>query len=187
MPRMLLLLLVCLSLALPANSEQSSAPLNVQDESAVQQMHQHFSVECFNACWQIIGKGSRSPEETDEMLALSYASLYHWMKRADCKPDNLSVAYWQLSRVHALAGQGDLAVSWGNKCLEVSVNENLQAFYLGYAFEALARGYLEKGDKAAAKTNLGSAQKELEKVTDAESRKQLEADLKIIASNLGEN
>ncbi len=43
--------------------------------------HEYFSTDCFNRCWALIDKPSRSEAETLEMLALAQASFWHWTQR----------------------------------------------------------------------------------------------------------
>jgi len=142
-----------------------------------QKIHAHFSTECFNRCWGLIDKPNRSPEDVEDMLLLAQASLWHWKQRADCKPLNLSIGYWQVSRVYALAGEHEMARLFGNRCLKVGQDNKLPSFYLGYAYEALARAELLHKNKDGATDLLAKAREELERVTDKEERQLLEADL----------
>jgi hypothetical protein len=143
----------------------------------MEQIHQQFSTACFNQCWDLIDKPDRTPEDVENMLLLSYASLWHWKQRPDRKPPSLSVGYWQASRVSALAGLADAAGYFARRCLEVSVTNQLPPFYGGYAHEALARASLVRGERDRAREHLRAAGEELGKVADAEERKLLQADL----------
>ena len=111
--------------------------------------HRYFAAECFNRAWDLIDKHDRTPEEDEDMIRLNQASLYHWSQREDCTNRNLSVGYWQASRICALLGQADNARRYGELCLRYSQDE--EAFYLGYAYEALARAesVAGQGEKAA--------------------------------------
>ena len=84
--------------------------MNAPENVDVRQAHTYFAQECFNLSWDLIEKRERKPEETDLMIHLAHASLYHWSRCADCTDQNLSIGYWQLSRVYALAGLGDSAL-----------------------------------------------------------------------------
>ncbi len=140
-------------------------------------VHEAFSGGCFNKCWTLIEKADRSPEDVEDMLLLAQASLWHWKQRSDCTPMNLSVAYWQLSRVYALAENYDQARLFGNKCLEVSKDNKISPFYVGYAFEALARAEVLNKDFKAAGTCLEKAEKELAEVTDKDEKEFLGTDI----------
>ncbi|MCD4847607.1 MAG: hypothetical protein K8R76_05410 [Candidatus Aegiribacteria sp.] len=140
-------------------------------------VHEAFSGGCFNKCWGLIEKTDRSLEDVEDMLLLAQASLWHWKQRSDCKPMNLSVAYWQLSRVYALAGYYDQARKFGGKCLKVSRDNNLPPFYVGYAYEALARTEVLNKDFKAAGSFLEKAEKEFEGVTDKDEKEFLGTDI----------
>src|SRR4026208_1633757 len=85
--------------------------------------HQFFSADCFNRTWTLIERPNRSPEEDEQMLLLSLASLWHWTQREDCSDQNLSIGYWQVSRVYALRGEGQSALRYGESCLRHSQDQ----------------------------------------------------------------
>lgn len=151
----------------------------------MQQAHQHFSAACFNDCWNYIDKKDRSPDDIENMILLANASVWHWKQRTDCQPMNLSVGYWQLSRVYALAGNFDLAQTYANQCLSIGIDNSLPPFYIGYAYEALAR--VAFGCKEVQKANilLKEAFAELEKISEPEEKSILETDLKDLQKSCG--
>jgi len=144
----------------------------------VVEAHKHFSVNCFNLTWDFIDQPSRTLEENEQMILTSMASVWHWTQRPDCEPKNLSIGYWQLSRVFALAGQAEQARKYGEISLRHGKNE--APFYIGYAYEALARAEAVGGNKAKMNEYLTKAREYLAKVTDADGRKVLQADLETI-------
>src|ERR1051325_11159977 len=93
--------------------------------------HKHFSAHCFNKTWELIEKPSRLPDEDEEMISMCHASLWHWTQREDCAPRNLSIGYWQLSRVYSLAQRSDEARRYGR--LSLFHAEKEPAFYRAYA------------------------------------------------------
>ncbi len=107
--------------------------------------HKFFSAEFFNRAWDFIDKAERNSQDADRMLQLSLASLWHWTQREDCTPTNLSIGYWQVSRVFSLLQQADNARHYGELCLEEAKKEGVLPFYTGYAYEALARAELVAG------------------------------------------
>lgn len=139
------------------------------------QDHKKLSVDCFNRAWELLEKKERTKEEDEHMISLAHASLGHWRMREDCTDRNLSIGYWQLSRVYAVLGQGANAKRYGGLCLAVSGNE--PPFYLAYAHEALARAALLNRERAAFDTHLATAKALAAKVTDAEEKKLLDDDL----------
>lgn len=148
-----------------------------EKEVSVQKAHRHFSASCFNQCWTLIDKSDRSAEDVEDMVLAAYASLWHWKQRDDCEPVNLSIGYWQVSRVHALAGHYEMARLFGEKCLKVGKENHLAPFYVGYAYEALARAELLHRDAKTAEGHLAKARRQLDKVADKEERALLLADI----------
>ena len=104
--------------------------------------HRFFAANCFNAVWELLDKPDRTDEDDEQMIALAHASVWHWTQREDRLPRNLSVGYWQLSRVYAILGHGERARHYGNLSLAAAQEE--EPFYLGYAHEALARSLREQ-------------------------------------------
>ncbi|MBL9141995.1 MAG: hypothetical protein JNK53_09035 [Phycisphaerae bacterium] len=117
--------------------------------------HKFFSAECFNKTWELMKQAERTPEEEVLMVSLSHASLYHWSQRADCQPINISIAFWQLSRVNALLGRPTDAYGYAVLCLAKS--DALPPYYRGYAYEALARSEKLSGNASAAAAHIAMA------------------------------
>lgn len=142
--------------------------------------HRYFSAGCFNKAWEFIDKKKRTSAENNEMIATSFASLWHWMQRPDCKQVNFSIAYWQLSRVFALANEPINALKYAKLCLAVSKGKKIEPFYLAYAYEALARAEMKAKNKTKMKQNLKKALMLSEKIGNEEYRGWLLRDLKTI-------
>jgi hypothetical protein len=145
----------------------------------IEEAHRFYSAHCFNAAWELIDKPSRTDLENEQMLLLANASLWHWTQRADCTAKNLSIGYWQLSRIHALLGDAVAARRAGELSLRHGANES--PFIVGYAHEALARAAMIEGDNEKKRHHLAEAKRNVEKTIDSEERKLLEADLLNIA------
>ena len=139
--------------------------------------NKHFSVQCFNEVWELLEKESRTPDEDGLLREMAHASLYHWLRRKDCEPANVSIGLWQVSRVHAVLGEAATALTYANECLRLSDSHQLADFYRGYAQEAVARAALLSGDKAQSEEALGQAQAFAGKVSNDEERALLETDL----------
>jgi hypothetical protein len=123
----------------------------------MQAAHQHFSTSCFNQAWDLIEKEARTPEEEERMLNLSMASIWHWSQRPDCTSKELSIGYWQVSRIYAITGRPENATWYAEKCREVTEDSDLPPFYLGYAYEALARAAMAGRDRQAAMEYIAQA------------------------------
>lgn len=151
------------------------------NEIDLQGAHRYFSVRCFNKAWDLIDHDSRSPEQDEEMLQLSMASLWHWNQREDCTDTNLSIANWQISRVYAVLGRGDEARRYAKFCLEVSQRQGVGLFYLAYAYEALSRAEKVVGNRAEMQEFRATALSLAGEITDVDSREMLLSDLKTIS------
>lgn len=142
--------------------------------------HKHFSTSCFNKAWDFIKMKKRTPAENTEMIATSFASLWHWMQRPDCKPVNISIAYWQLARVFALANEPQNALKYAKLCLAVSKRKDIPPFYLAYAYEALARAEMKAKNKPKMNLYLKKSFASAEKIVNEEYKGWLLSDLKSI-------
>ncbi len=139
-----------------------------------------FAVDCFNKAWEYINKIERTPKENEEMIRLSLASTWHWTQRPDCTNVNRAISLWQNSRVYALAGQLENARRYAQLCLEISQNADVPPFYLGYAYEALARAARLGDDHQQVKALVMEARRLAEQVAEDEDRNLLLADLDTI-------
>lgn len=145
----------------------------------IQQAHKYFSADCFNKTWDMMEKdGGRSKEENMEMLHTAIASLWHWRQREDVLPENLSVGYWQVSRVSCLIKQPNNARRYGQLSLEHA--KHLPPFFKGYAYETLARAEMISNKRYIMLTHLDKARELLAQIEDEENRKLLADDLDTI-------
>lgn len=144
--------------------------------------HKYFSGHCFNRAWDLIDKTDRTPEEDEEMIRLSLASQYHWSQRKDANSKTASIGFWQTSRIYALLGQVDNARRYGQLSLEASQEDEVPPFYVGYAYEALARAEAVGGNEQEMQAFLEKAQATAEKIAEEDEKKMLLDDLKTIQS-----
>jgi hypothetical protein len=149
--------------------------MSKKPEFDVAAAHKYFAANCFNSTWELLDKEDRSPDDDEQMIRQTMASAYHWTQREDCTDTNLSVAFWQASRVYAVVGQAGNARRYGQMCLDIS--RNLEPFYLGYAYEALARAESVAGNSDESAGYLVKARKAAENVKDEDSKGWLIADL----------
>jgi hypothetical protein len=141
----------------------------------VEAAHQYFAAQCFNQAWDLIDKKDRCPDEDLQMVALNQASLYHWSQRPDNNDQHRSVGYWQASRIHSLLGNSAEARRYAEICL--SYSRGLQPFFLGYAYEALARAAKVAGDGSSCSQYLAAAEEQVKSIVLKEDRELLEKDL----------
>lgn len=149
-----------------------------EPEFDVKAAHKHFAAACFNQAWGLIDKTERTPEENEQMIQLNQASLWHWTQRDDCTDQNMSIGYWQTSRIYALLSQADSARRYGLLSLEYSRESG--PFYIGYAFEALARAEAVAGNDTEKNEYLVKARKLAKTITKPNEKKYLMDDLATI-------
>lgn len=137
--------------------------------------HKHFAAHCFNQAWELLDKKDRTVEENHQMVALCHASIYHWTQRADADNMRTSVGYWQASRIQAVLNNPSEARTHAKTCL--SYSQGQPPFYLGYAYEALARAEKLAGNTGAYKEYLAKAKEFANQVTKTEDREMLMSDL----------
>jgi hypothetical protein len=146
----------------------------------VKAAHRFFSADCFNKTWNYIDLPDRTADQEEEMLRLALASHWHWTQRKDYEPTNASIANWQVSRVFALLGQANNARRFGLRSLEAIENEDVPPFYIGYAFEALARAEAVSGDGESMQAYIDKARGAAAQVIDEDSKGWLLNDLDTI-------
>ena len=137
--------------------------------------HKYFAADCFNKAWDLIERTERTPEDDRLMVALNQASLFHWLNRADCTSENLSVGFWQASRIQALLGRTDEARRQAETCL--SYSHSLEPFYVGYAYEALARAEFMAGSSVKGNEHLQNARRHAASVENKDHQAMLLKDL----------
>ena len=137
--------------------------------------HRQIAVALFNRSWELLDKDPRTDADNAEMLTAAFTSRYHWRQIGE--PKHFSVSDWQVSRVAAVLGYPDLAEEYGRRSLEVASQAGLRPFYVGYAYEALARAARLAGNRAVFAKHLAAAQEMLDQVEDAGERNLLTADL----------
>ena len=155
----------------------------MSEELNLAESHKYFSAFCFNAAWDVIDSDSPSPEELEMMLHLSHASLWHWSQREDVNPNNVSIAYWQLSRVYIKAGLVGDAVRYALRCVDISNGNDLAPFYDAYAYEALGRAYALAGHNTEAEEAIRKAKQIGTSIPTEENKKALFNDLSTIKIN----
>jgi len=140
--------------------------------------HKFFSADNFNKTWDYIEKSSRSPEEDLAMLHTAIASLWHWTQRGDATDENMSIGYWQVSRVYNLIGQPNNARTYG--LLSLKYARDLSPFLKAYAYETLARSEMLAGNRVALYYYLDKARETAQLIAEEEDRRLLLKDLESI-------
>ncbi|RDU37900.1 hypothetical protein DRW41_08800 [Neobacillus piezotolerans] len=130
--------------------------------SQEKEIHKKLAIDLFNYTWDLIEKNNRSEADDENMVNAAHASRFHWGLVGTLL--NFARGEWQISRVYSLLGRAEPALNHANKSLDLCLNNNLGAFDLGFAYEALARAYAVKGDKQKRDENISLAKQAAQNV-----------------------
>ena len=135
-----------------------------------------LAVGLFNYVWTLLEKPHRTEREDDLMTHAAHASRHHW--EAIGEPVNHARGEWQVSRVYATLGRAEPALHHARRCLELceAYPDELEAWDLPYAHEALARAHALAGERETAERHAEVARSRLDALDD-DDRELLVADL----------
>lgn len=142
--------------------------------------HKSIASNCFNSVWEYIEQPKRTSEETEKMIHLAHSSFWHWTQVEDHTPTNLSIGLWLLSRTYASAELSERSAYFATRCIDVSEENNLPPFFVGYALEALARAKALSDDKEDVASLINRAKKLAQDVEDVDDKELLLKDLSTI-------
>ena len=113
----------------------------------LQKWHRWFAIECNNQAWQLSEAPTRSGAQDDEMLSLAHAAAWHWT--AVGTPHNVALARMLLGQVHALLGQGDLALKHARASFDFVTSRESDPWEVAFAHAVLAHAGAATRDAAA--------------------------------------
>ena len=140
------------------------------------------------ACWSLMSKEDRTPDDTAIMIDLAHASLLHWRENKAGTPANLQRGEFLVSTAYALAGRAEPALYHAKKCLDHSLRspEAMSDFDIAYAYMAMARALALAGSEDEAKEYLskmtdaaGKANEAADKIGNEADKQLFEGDLKM--------
>ena len=140
------------------------------------------AMDLFHRTWRYLDRTDRTPEHDAAMIACAQASLWHWRRVG--APTQWAIGEWQCSRVHAVLGDGQQAVSYARRSLELAESNRVDDFVPASAHEALSRAYAVLGDFDAARDERNAAYRMALELDD-EDRDVIEHDLGTIEIPLG--
>jgi uncharacterized protein YndB with AHSA1/START domain len=159
----------------PAADEATERAAASAEEAAAEQ-HRTQGITANNSAWELLDGRQLTADEADDLLGRAYAAMYHWRRAARHGPENQARASWLTSRVHAVLGQGELALHHADRCREAVEAADLGDFDLAYAHEARARALacLGRLDEAAEERHLAASVP----IAEAEDKDIFDGDLK---------
>ena len=140
-------------------------------------IHHYLGIEMNMQTWNLLMKKDRNEQENNRMIALVYASQYHWYRSPTWKPVNAQRGEWLISHVFDALKNGEEALEHAEKCMELTEEHKLEDFDLAYAYEAIARAYKNLGNEDKQKEYFELAESAGEKIADNEDKKTFFADL----------
>ena len=147
------------------------------------EVHRSEGVALFNAVWEMLETGDRSPAQDDQMVHAAHASRWHWSQAGELGGDQqLAVGEWQCSRVYAVLGRGEPALHHAKASLAICKATALGDWVIAAAYEALARASAVAGDASAAETWLAQGRTAAAAIADPEDREVIDADLDALAA-----
>ncbi|MEA3326966.1 MAG: hypothetical protein U9R53_06615 [Chloroflexota bacterium] len=141
-------------------------------------LHKKFGIELFNQTWDLIDKEDKDQQEIDRMIHAAHASRYHWEFAGG--PVNIARGEWQISRVYALLKRAEPCLYHAERCLQVTLDNDLKDFDLAFAYEAIARACNLSGDHAAVTKYMTLARDTSTKIADPNDRKYFLSELQTI-------
>ncbi len=109
-----------------------------------------------NLVWSLLEKEDRTEGENASMISSAHASLYHWSRIGT--DINLQRGQWLISHVYAVLNMPESALYHADRCLKITVQNNLKDFDLAYAYEAMARAYAVSKNRNEALKYMGLAE-----------------------------
>ena len=101
--------------------------------------HRRQAVDANNSTWELLDGRSLVGDDLDQLLERAYAAAHHWRRAEGSGPVNRARASWLLSRAHAVAGHGELALHHAERCAEHTADAGDEAADFDHAFQHEAR------------------------------------------------
>lgn len=137
-------------------------------DERVKQNHKQFAVELFNQTWDLLEKADRSQMDTDRMIHSAHASRYHWEFAGDIL--NIQRGEWMISHVYAALKRVEPCLYHANRCLEITLENDIKDFDLAFAYEAMARGFDIAGNEVETAKYLSHAKQAAALIKNADDR-----------------
>ncbi|MBG0786994.1 MAG: hypothetical protein H0S79_18005 [Anaerolineaceae bacterium] len=131
-------------------------------------IHRQMAIDLFNLTWDLMEKTDRTQAETDRMINAAHASRYHWEIAGEAV--NIARGEWQISRVYAVVGRSEPCLYHAERCLQVTLENDLVDFDLAFAYEAMARAWHLVGDLMETAKFITLGQEAGEKISGEEDR-----------------
>jgi len=154
------------------------------DTKVKQELHKNFGIELFNQTWDLIDKEDKNQQEIDRMIHAAHASRYHWEFASG--PVNIARREWQItplssSPVYALLKRAEPCLYHAERCLQVTLDNDLKDFDLAFAYEVMARAFNLSDDKLEVAKYVTLARDAGTKIAKPDDRKYFFSELQTIS------
>ena len=147
-------------------------------------LHQEFAVDLFNQTWDLIEKEERDQAGNDRMINAAHGSRYHWEIAGT--GEHVARGEWLISRVYAILNRKEPCLYHADRCLKVTLENDLKDFDLAFAYEAMARASNLVGDEVETAKYITLAKDAGTEIDDPDDRKYFFSELKTIQPGMVE-
>jgi hypothetical protein len=106
-------------------------------EQAEKDWHKKFAIDTFNLTWDLMETKDKGQDEVDQMINAAHTSRYHWGLIGDAT--NIARGEWLISRMYATLNRAEPCLYHAERCLKITLENDLKDFDLAFAYEAMAR------------------------------------------------
>ncbi|MEM9633456.1 MAG: hypothetical protein AAGA50_19145 [Pseudomonadota bacterium] len=112
--------------------------------------HKALAISLNQRIWFLLEKKDRTAEESDEMVHVAHASLWHWLQAGG--PLQKQRGEWIIGRVYVVLEVAGAALRHAERTFDLTERHSaeLQDFDHAYAYELMARALLLNGDQGKA-------------------------------------
>lgn len=145
--------------------------------------HKELAIELFNLTWDLIDRTEKDQSEIDRMINAAHASRYHW----EIAGGSVQIARgeWLISRVYALCHRTEPCLYHADRCLKITLENDLQDFDLAFAYESMARACDLAGDAVEKAKYLTLAEQAGKNILDPDDRQYFFSELRTLAPGSG--
>ena len=137
--------------------------------------HRQVAVDAFNRAWELIELGVRTPEQDREILALAFASRYHWGWVGG--DEEAMVGDWLIAHVASLEDLGELAHRYATVALDICRANGWTDWRLASMLEGMARASAAVDDDHGRDRYAAEARRVLATLEDKEDRELIASQL----------
>ncbi len=144
-----------------------------QPDFDIDTAHRWFGIEFNNGIFPLLEKADRTDDETEEMIALAYASTLHWRKHSKHSIANSARGENMIATTLTYAGRKEGALHHAHRNYDIVFNNvnDVADFDITYALMVMARALALNGDIDKAREYYDECEKSIEAIKDDEDKK----------------